>query len=58
MASHVYVVDASARRTMIKTQPNTHLRTVLDEACDKMKLDPEHYTLKYVLLASSFHDQH
>ncbi|GAB7349479.1 hypothetical protein MBLNU459_g0191t1 [Dothideomycetes sp. NU459] len=46
MASHVYVVDASARRTQIKTGPATHLRTVLDEACAKMKLDPEHYALK------------
>lgn len=53
MASHLYVLDASARRTMIKTQPNTYLRTVLDEACSKMKLDPEQYTLKCVVLVSS-----
>lgn len=46
MAANVFVVDASFRRTQIKVQPNTYLRTVLEEACTKLKLDPDQYTLK------------
>ncbi|KAJ9626348.1 hypothetical protein H2203_003980 [Taxawa tesnikishii (nom. ined.)] len=46
MASFVYVVDSTARRTQIKTTPGTYLRQVLEEACTKLKLNPEQYTLK------------
>lgn len=50
MASNVFVIDSSFRRTQIKVQPNTYLRTVLEEACAKSKLDPDQYTLKSALL--------
>lgn len=46
MASNVFVVDSSFRRTQIKVQPNTYLRDVLEEACGKLKIDPDQYTLK------------
>ena len=51
MASHVYVVDSTFKRQQIKVSPNTYLRDVLEEACEKMKLsNPDQYTLKYVNL--------
>lgn len=49
MASHVQVVDSSARRTQVKVAPTTYLRDVLEEACAKLKLDPDQFTLKYVV---------
>ncbi|KAK4950043.1 hypothetical protein LTR66_013985, partial [Elasticomyces elasticus] len=47
MASHVYVVDPTAKRTQIKVTPGTYLRDVLDEACGKLRLNSEQYSLKY-----------
>lgn len=46
MASHVYVVDSSARRHQVKTTPATYLRDVLEEACQKLKKDPNQYCLQ------------
>ncbi|KAL1304895.1 hypothetical protein AAFC00_003813 [Neodothiora populina] len=46
MASNVFVVDSTFRRTQIMVQPNTYLRSVLEEACSKLKIDPDQYTLK------------
>ena len=46
MASHVVIVDSSFRRANIKCTPNTFLSDVLVEACQRLKLPPEHYGLK------------
>ncbi|EKG14997.1 UBX domain-containing protein [Macrophomina phaseolina MS6] len=47
MASHVVVVDTSARTARIKTTPGKHLTEVLAEACAKFSLNPDNYTLKF-----------
>jgi tether containing UBX domain for GLUT4 len=44
--SHVVVIDSSARRAVIKTQPSTHLSDVLQEACSKLSLNAAQYGLK------------
>lgn len=46
MASHVYVLDSSFKRTQVKVTPGKILREVLEEACKSRKLNPEEYTLK------------
>ena len=46
MASHVFVVDSSFKRTQVKTTPGKYLREILEEACKSRKLSPEEYTLK------------
>ncbi|KAL6716321.1 hypothetical protein ACLMJK_005887 [Lecanora helva] len=47
MASHVVVLDASARRAVVKTNPGKHLYDVLQEACSKLGADPNCHGLKY-----------
>ncbi|TKA76363.1 hypothetical protein B0A49_06091 [Cryomyces minteri] len=47
MASHVFVMNSSAHRTQIKTTPRKTLREVLEEACTKLKLNPDDWTLKH-----------
>ena len=46
MASHVVVLDSSARRAVIKTTPAKHLADVLQEACTKLDLDASRHVLK------------
>lgn len=46
MASHVFVVDSSFKRTQIKVSPGKYLREVLEEACRSRKLSPEEFNLK------------
>lgn len=46
MASHVFVIDSSFKRTQVKTTPGKYLREILEEACKSRKLNPEEYTLK------------
>ncbi|KAA6415677.1 MAG: hypothetical protein FRX48_00395 [Lasallia pustulata] len=46
MASHVVVIDSTARRAMIKTAPGKHLSDVLQEACTKFGLNASQYGLK------------
>lgn len=46
MASHVFVVDSTFKRTQVKVTPGKYLREVLEEACKSRKLSPEGYTLK------------
>lgn len=46
MASHVVVLDSSARRAVIKTTPAKHLADVLQEACTKLGLDASRHGLK------------
>ena len=46
MASHVVVLDSTARRAVIKTTPTKHLSDVLQEACAKLGLDPSRHGLK------------
>lgn len=52
MASHVVVVDASARRATIKTSPETHLADILAQACEKLGRDPASHVLKYLPAAT------
>ncbi|KAF2757092.1 hypothetical protein EJ05DRAFT_511834 [Pseudovirgaria hyperparasitica] len=47
MASHVVVVDPSARRATVKTQPQTYLTDVRDEACKKLGVPGDQFTLKF-----------
>ena len=46
MASHVFVVDSSFKRTQVKVTPGKYMREVLEEACKSRKLTPEEYMLK------------
>lgn len=46
MASNVFVVDSSFKRTQVKVSPSMPLKEVLDEACRSRKLKPEEYMLK------------
>ena len=46
MASHVVVIDATARRAVVKTTPGKHLSDVLQEACNKLGLEASQYGLK------------
>jgi len=45
MASHVFVIDSTARRQQIKTTPNTYLRDILEEACKKFNKNNEQFVL-------------
>ncbi|KAM5449433.1 hypothetical protein MaudCBS49596_004914 [Microsporum audouinii] len=47
MAAHVIVLDASARRTLIKVTPTKHMSDVLSEACSKFNINPAQYGLKH-----------
>ena len=47
MASHVVVVDSTARRVKIPTTPGKQLTDVLQEACVKLKYNPASHGLKY-----------
>ncbi|KAL8695472.1 MAG: hypothetical protein Q9218_000050 [Villophora microphyllina] len=47
MASTVVIIDASARRTTIKTTPGKALSDVLQEACSKLGVDASRYGLKH-----------
>ncbi|MCJ1276842.1 hypothetical protein MMC21_004649 [Puttea exsequens] len=46
MASHVVILDSSARRAVVKTTPTKHLSDILQEACEKLSLNPDHHGLK------------
>ena len=46
MASHVVVLDSTARRAVVKTIPTKHLSDILQEACGKLGLDPSRHGLK------------
>jgi tether containing UBX domain for GLUT4 len=48
MASHVVVIDSTARRATVKVTPQTYLSDVLAEACRKLGYRSELYGLKYV----------
>lgn len=48
MASHVVVIDTSARRATVKVGPGTYMSDVLSQACGKLGLRSELYGLKYV----------
>ena len=48
MASHVVVIDSTARRATVKVTPGKYLSDVLDEACKKLGLNASQYGLKYV----------
>lgn len=46
MASHVVILDTSARRAVIKILPGTFLSDILQEACKKLGLNATHYGLR------------
>jgi hypothetical protein len=46
MSSHVVVIDSTARRATIKTNPSKPLADVLQEACSKLGLNASQYGLK------------
>ena len=46
MSSHVVILDASAKRVVVKTNPGKHLADVLQEACSKFGFDPSYHGLK------------
>jgi tether containing UBX domain for GLUT4 len=48
MASHVVVIDTSARRATVKVTPQTYMSDVAAQACSKLGLKSELYGLKYV----------
>ncbi|MCJ1261388.1 hypothetical protein MMC22_001252 [Lobaria immixta] len=54
MASHVVVIDSSARRAVIKTSPGKFLSDILQEACEKLGLDSSCYGLRSLDLSRSF----
>ncbi|EDN07676.1 predicted protein [Histoplasma mississippiense (nom. inval.)] len=47
MASHVVVIDSTARKATVKVTPTKHLTEVLSEACSKLGLDARQYGLKH-----------
>ncbi|KAL9099946.1 MAG: hypothetical protein Q9163_004628 [Psora crenata] len=47
MASHVVVLDSSARRATVKTTPDKHLTDILHEACQKLGRNADSYGLKH-----------
>ncbi|EFR01695.1 hypothetical protein MGYG_04698 [Nannizzia gypsea CBS 118893] len=47
MAAHVIILDASARRALIKVTPAKHMSDVLGEACSKFNINPAQYGLKH-----------
>ncbi|OCK84125.1 hypothetical protein K432DRAFT_345716 [Lepidopterella palustris CBS 459.81] len=47
MASHLVVVHPTARTVKIPTTPGTYLTDVRDEACKKLNVKPDQFTLKY-----------
>ena len=46
MASLVFVVDSSFKRTTIKVTPGRFLRDILEEACSTRRLEPNNHALK------------
>ncbi|MCJ1306523.1 hypothetical protein MMC25_000166 [Agyrium rufum] len=46
MASQVTVIDARARRAVVKVTPGTYLTSVLEEVCQRMGLDASQYGMK------------
>lgn len=46
MSAHVVVIDATARRATIKTNPAKHLSDILQEACSRLGYNPNQYGLK------------
>lgn len=46
MSTNVTVITSDARRATVKVTPSTYLNDVLQEACRKLKLSSEKYTLK------------
>lgn len=47
MASHVVVIDSTARRAVVKVSPSKHLTEVLEEACGKLGASANQYGLKH-----------
>ncbi|KAF3481659.1 uncharacterized protein GIQ15_04418 [Arthroderma uncinatum] len=53
MAAHVVVLDASARRALVKVTPTKHMSDVLGDACAKFNINPAQYGLKLELVQLS-----
>lgn len=46
MSSHVVVVSPDVKRVSVKVNPGTYMFDVLDEACKKLNLQTEKWSLK------------
>lgn len=46
MSSHVVVLDSTARRATVKTNPSKPLTDILHEACSKLGHDSSQHGLK------------
>jgi tether containing UBX domain for GLUT4 len=46
MATNVVILDSSFRRLTVKVTPGKFLSEVLEEACDKWKLNASNHGLK------------
>ncbi|RKF71290.1 putative ubx domain protein [Golovinomyces cichoracearum] len=47
MASHVIVVDTTLKRAIVKVTPGNYLSDILEEACEKLGVQPTQYSLKH-----------
>lgn len=46
MSSCLYIIDSTARRYKFQTTPDTYLRDILEQVCEKLdKKDPDQYSL-------------
>lgn len=46
MSSHVVVVSPDVKRVSVKVNPGTYMFDVLEEACKKLNLDVDKWSLK------------
>lgn len=46
MSSHVVVVSPDVKRVSVKVNPGTHMFDVLEEACKKLNLQADKWSLK------------
>lgn len=58
MMSHVVVFNSYARTVKIQTTPVKYLTEVRDEACQKLGVNKDQYTLKYAIGVSAYEAHH
>lgn len=46
MSSHVVVIDSTARRAIVKTEPGMYISDILEMGCKKLGMKSEKYILK------------
>lgn len=50
--ANLVVIGTDLRRTTINVTPGTYLSDVLESACNNLKLSPNQYLLRQVMLAA------